>query len=349
MSLRSFRIALVAVACVPAAIAVDARADATSPTAQLMRPRDGDLDRPLHTRAWPIRYVAHDGRSRFAYILLPRWHGPSRHPVIPLVISPHGRGRTGLSNLKLWGDLPGLGGFAVVNPDGEASRLGAYSWGAPGQIDDLAKMPAIVRRTLPWLRIDARRVYAVGGSMGGQEALLLLAGHPRLLAGVAAFDAVVDFAHQYREFPRLACSSSCRAQLGTSLGSVVQELARLEVGGDPSSVPAAYAERSPLAFARELAASCVPLELWWSSRDRIVVDPERQGRRLLAELRRLNPAAPVDAVEGTWVHSAEMRASTRLPYMLARFGLVPTAFGGSWALAGARVVPPPVGGCVRPD
>jgi pimeloyl-ACP methyl ester carboxylesterase len=208
-------------------------------------------------------------------------------------------------------------------------------------------MPEIVRRTLPWVRIDPRRIYVVGGSMGGQEALLLLAKYPRLLAGVAAFDAVVDFAHQYRQFPRLACSSVCRSQLGAPLGSILQGLARYEVGGDPGSAPRAYAERSPLTFARTLAASCVPLELWWSRRDRIVVDPEHQGRRLLATLRRLNPAAPVEAVEGTWVHSAEMRASTRLPFALARFGLLPSIFGGSWALAGARVDPVPARACSR--
>ena len=43
--------------------------------------------------------------------------------------------------------------------------------------------------------------------MGGQETLLLVARYPHLLAGAAAFDPVVDFALQYRDFPRLACSS----------------------------------------------------------------------------------------------------------------------------------------------
>jgi pimeloyl-ACP methyl ester carboxylesterase len=310
-----------------------------------MRPRDGELARPTHTRTWRIAYRAHTGRTRLAFVLLPSWYGPARHPSIPLVISPHGRGTSGLTNLRLWGDLPGIGGFAVVNPDGEGDHLGAFSWGAPGQIEDLARMPAVVRGALPWLRIDPSRVYAVGGSMGGQETLLLLARHPRLLAGAAAFDAVTDFGHQYRVFGRVACNSACRARLGEPFGAVLQRLARSEVGGDPRTAPSAYAARSPLTYAASIAASCVPLQLWWTRRDRIVVDPQRQSGRLLATVRRLNPLAPVEGIEGTWVHSAEMRARTRLPYALARFGLLPAAFDGAWALFGARVSPAPSPSC----
>ena len=311
------------------------------------QPRDAELESPSHTRVWPISYRSHTGRTRTAYVLLPAWYGPARHPAIPLVISPHGRGADGHANLKLWGDLPGIGGFAVVNPDGQGNQLGEHSWGAPGQIDDLARMPEIVHRALPWLAIDRKRVFALGGSMGGQETLLLLAKYPRLLAGAAAFDSVADFGHQYRQFPRLQCGAGCRANLGASLGAVLQGLARTEIGGNPDDVPRAYAARSPLTYARALAESCVPLQLWWSRRDRIVVDPQRQSGRLLTMIRRLNPAAPVVGIEGTWAHSAEMRATTRLPFALARLGLLPPRFDGRWGLAGARVIEPPGPVCGR--
>ena len=81
--------------------------------------RDPQLDVPSHTRTWVVRYRAHSGRTRLAYVQLPRSYGPHAHPPIALVISPHGRGTSGRANARLWGDLPGLGGFAVVNPDGE--------------------------------------------------------------------------------------------------------------------------------------------------------------------------------------------------------------------------------------
>ena len=319
---------------------------AGAPTAHTGPWRDPALDRPSHTRTWVVGYRAHTGRRRFAYVLLPRWYGPRAHPAIPIVISPHGRGVDAHANAKLWGDLPALGGFAVVNPDGAGNRLGAYSWGAPGQIEDLARMPAHVRQALPWLRIDRSRLYAVGGSMGGQEALLLLARHPRLLAGAAAFDSLVDFAHQYHQFPRLICASACRSRLGVPLGRWLQRMARIEVGGDPRYAASGYAMRSPLTYARAIAMSCAPLQLWWSRRDRIVVDPHRQSGRLLAAVLRLNPAAAIEGIEGTWVHTAEMRASTRLPFALARFGLLPARFDGRWGLDGARVTPRPNRPCV---
>ena len=76
-------------------------------------------------------------------------------------------------NAERWGDLPALGSFAVVNPEGQGRLFARFSWGYPGQIADLARMPQIVRRAVPWLRIDTSRIYAFGASMGGQESLLL--------------------------------------------------------------------------------------------------------------------------------------------------------------------------------
>src|SRR5579862_9251418 len=180
-------------------------------------------------RVWRVAYMAHDGHKRYAYVALPASYRPGHSPPIPLVISPHGRGVSGRQNVKLWGQLPATGNFGVISPDGMSN----YSWGSAGQISDLARMPSILHLTMPWVHIAPRSVYAVGGSMGGQETLLLLARHPHLLAEAAAFDAVADFAHQYRQFPRLGCSVSCRNQLGAPLGRVLQRLARSEVGGDP--------------------------------------------------------------------------------------------------------------------
>ena len=117
-------------------------------------------------RVWRVVYRSHTGAPRFAYVDLPRWYGPGRDPVLPLVISPHGRESFARANSALWGDLPALGPFAVVNPQGQGRVLTRASWGDPGQVDDLARMPGILSATLPWLRLDAHRVYAVGGSGG---------------------------------------------------------------------------------------------------------------------------------------------------------------------------------------
>lgn len=266
---------------------------------------------PHDVREWRITYVAHDGLVRDAYVLLPRWYGPRHHPRLPLVISPHGRGVAARANARLWGDLPALGLFAVVNPEGQGRRLALYSWGDPGEIHDLARMPAIVARKLPWLRVDRRRIYAFGSSMGGQETLLLVARYPRLLAGAAAFDAATNMPARYRAFRLL------RFGLGT------QQLARLEIGGAPWVDPRAWAARSPIDWARQIAFSGVPLQVWWSKDDRIVVDQQQESGALVDAVRRLNPRAPVRELVGTWRHSAEFRYDRRLPVALALFGLMP--------------------------
>jgi pimeloyl-ACP methyl ester carboxylesterase len=283
-------------------------------------------------RTWTIHYRAHNGVRRAAYVRLPASYGPANAYPIPLVISPHGRGLSGRQNIPIWGSLPAEGSFAVVSPDGYGRRLPLFSWGYRGQIDDLARMPEILRRTLPWLQIDDSRVYAFGGSMGGQEVLLLAARYQGLLAGVAAFDAVTNLARQYRAFPRLPCGRRCLKVWNGPVGKALQGLARREVGGSPSRVPAAYVVRSPAAYARALAFSCVPIQMWWSVADRVVVDQQHQSARMFWNIRGLNPLAPVQAFVGFWIHTAEMRARSQLPLALATFGLLPSAPAGRGAV-----------------
>jgi pimeloyl-ACP methyl ester carboxylesterase len=189
---------------------------------------------------------------------------------------------------------------------------GRYSWGAPGQIADLARMPAIVCRALPWLRIDPRRIYAVGGSMGGQETLLLLARYPRLLAGAVAVDAVADFPLQYRNIAR------------RGHGPWLQRLVRREVGGTPSSSPTAFAARSPLAYAGPIARSRIPLQIWWTRTDRVVLEPQLQSGLLVRRIRQADAQAPLSVVVGSWRHTAVLRWDRSLPTMLEGLMLLPS-------------------------
>lgn len=114
------------------------------------------------------------------------------------------------------------------------------------EIDDLARMPAIVEAALPWLRIDRRRVYASGGSMGGQETLLLVARFPQLLAGAASFDAPTNLAARFAAFPLLRFGVGLQAKMIA------------EIGGTPLQDPRAYDIRSPIDWARRIAFSGVP-------------------------------------------------------------------------------------------
>jgi pimeloyl-ACP methyl ester carboxylesterase len=280
---------------------------------------------PAPPRRLRITYTTHDGRSRDAYVLLPHGYAPGHNPSIPLVISPHGRAVDGEINTRRWGNLPTIGRFAVVNPDGYGRKLALHSWGYPGQIADLARMPDIVEGKLRWVHIDRSRIYAVGASMGAQETLLLAGRYPRLLTGAVAVDGPADFALQYRNFPKLACNAKCRARWG-AFGLAKQRLARRELGGAPSAVPANYAERSPITYARTIAESGVAIQIWWSRTDKIVLDPARQSGHMFRTLKRANPQAPIDEFVGDWRHTDAMRYQTDLPKMLAKLGLLPARF-----------------------
>ncbi len=259
---------------------------------------------------WVVPYRAYDGKGRRIYLDVPAWYGPRRDPPIPLVISPHGRQARAQANSALWGQLPAQGGFAVANPEGQGRVLADESWGYPGQIADLARMPVLLRRALPWLRLDRRRLYAVAGSMGGQEALLLLAHDPRLLAGVVVFDAPTDLAARYKALAFLRN------------GAYLQGLMRREVGAIPTDAPSLYAQRSPIRFASRIAFAHVPLELWWSHHDHVVVDQYEQSGRLYRLIRTLNPKARVRQVVGNWPHMAEMSWRRGLPAALSWLGLL---------------------------
>ena len=315
----------VAVAAIIAAGLLADCAAAVAPSTQRLdhHERDDVARRADAVRTWAIRYTSHAGVERNASVVLPAWYGPRNNPPLPVVISPHGRGANGRSNATFFDTLPAVGRFAVISPDGMGRKLKGFSYGYAGQIDDLAKMPELAVRALPWLRLDRERIYALGSSMGGQETLLLVARHPQLLAGAAALDSVTDLARRYYQLPQLPCDERCLQRWGQRYGAVLQSTMRREAGGDPVTSPRAYAARSALSQARRIAFSRVPLQIWWSTRDRIVRDQEHQSAALFGELRRLNACAPVSAYAGRWAHSKEMRASALLPIALGRFGLLP--------------------------
>jgi poly(3-hydroxybutyrate) depolymerase len=261
-------------------------------------------------RHWRVRYRAHNRLPRPAVVIVPSEYGPG-HPTprLPLVISPHGRGVEAATNARLWRELPAAGGFAVICPGGMGRRLPLHSWGWRGQIADLARMPSIAHATLPWLRIDARKVYAVGGSMGGHETLLLLGRYPRLLAGAVAFDSVTNFYRRYSDFGLIPRTRT------------LQALARIEVGGTPRTNPTGYVLRSPSHWSAQIAAAGVPLQLWWSDADEIVVAQRFQSEAFYHSLRRIGPRGALEKVTGSWSHTAESYRDLQLPGAVRWLGL----------------------------
>src|SRR6185436_3219671 len=101
----------------------------------------------------------------------------------------------------------------------------------------------------------------------------------------------------------------------------LQMLARMEVGGTPTTNPTGYVLRSPTHWLPQIARSGVRLQIWWSLADAIVVDQVHQSQSFVHELRQLRPKAEVSTVTGFWKHSAEMRSDTQLPDAVRWLGL----------------------------
>ena len=156
--------------------------------------------------------------DRLAYVVLPAWYGPQDNPPLPAVISPHGRNANGRSNAKYFGNLPAVGAFAVISPDGMGRRLGLECTPTRVRSTISPACPNWPRTALPWLRIDRRRIYALGSSMGGQETLMLVARRPRRLAGAVAMDSVTDLVRRYGQLPHGRCDESCLARWGRPYG-----------------------------------------------------------------------------------------------------------------------------------
>lgn len=265
-----------------------------------------------------LTYRAWDGAMRTVVLLLPNSYHQGSSKALPVVISPHGRDEDCFYTARHWGTLPTLYDFAVVCPEGEGhdqgARLGDYSYACPGQVSDLMNMPAYVQKKLPWVHFDYDRVYAAGDSMGGLEVLALLARYPDRLAAVAAMDGVADLAARYTEMRTSASSADSMADLVSS------------VGGTPAKAPFQYAIRSPLSFVRTLAFSHVPLQIWWSRTDAVVIDQATHQTGLLYQrIKALDPTAPVTQVVHSVAHGYEFSQKTGLTEVVQFF-----RDGGNW-------------------
>ena len=81
--------------------------------------------------------------------------------------------------------------------------------------------------------------------------------------------------------------------------------------------------RSPDHYDEAIAQSGVPLQLYWSSRDRIIRDQRLETNELAIAIDRDDEHERLWDFHGEWSHTAEMRWNRRLPRALARFGLLP--------------------------
>lgn len=230
-------------------------------------------------QAYIVPYLAWNGKERHVVVLLPADYVPGSDEVLPCIVNPHARNSTPYQSAKLWHDLPTTRRFMVICANSSGRRDPYQSWSAPGQIRDLGSLPDLVTGAMPWLRIDRERLYVLGGSMGGQETLSLLARYPDRFAAALSIDGLGNLTQRYYELAKVHALD-------------LQADMRREVGGTPRQVPFRYRQRSPITFARTLATCRVPLSIWWSEDDVWVINQATtQTGWLCKAIRRIDPAA----------------------------------------------------------
>jgi hypothetical protein len=291
-------------ACLPAAPA------AAAPSAGTACVRAATTPDPSYppNQALLLDYRAWNGTRRQAVVLLPAGYAAGQ-AALPCVIAAHGRDMPPAVVAQRWGALPTELDFAVICADSAGVREAYNSWAAPGQLRDLMRLPALLQRAAPWVRLDPSRTYAAGVSMGAQEVLCLAARYPDRLAGVAAFDGVTDLSARYGE-----------VLLSARGGPGVLKRMRHEMGGTPQQAPFAYRQRSPSSYAATLATAGVPVQLWWSPRDvRVINQSTTQTGELYRRICRLGPAPQVTEIRTDLAHGVAFSAAKGFEQMLAGF------------------------------
>lgn len=244
---------------------------------------------PAHVIVVKTVYRAWNGDLRKLHIAYPSGY-PELHPRerLPLVIALHGAGG-GANCDTSFGKTPARYRFVVACLEGQGAATKSFSYGAPGQIRDQLRVPALVHLRLSRLPLDPSRVIIVGASMGGLEALLAADLDPQLFAAVVALDAPVDLAAHYQNVaPEGEPNLKTKAMLA-------------ECGGTPELVGECYAMRSPLARMTRFGDTRIPLIMWWSSRD-LIAGSHDESPAYLAAMQTNFPWHPIYARIGAWEH-----------------------------------------------
>ena len=136
-------------------------------------------------------------------------------------------------------------GWAFVGPNFRGPNSTPQGCGSDLAVQDIVDAVNYAKQKV---KIDAARVYIIGGSGGGHMTLLMLGRHPEVFAAGAAFCPITDVGRWHGE------------SLETHPGRG-KEYARMLVkacGGTPAEKPEEYRHRSPLTWLARAKAANVP-------------------------------------------------------------------------------------------
>ncbi len=251
-------------------------------------------------RTW---YDTWNGRRRAMTILFPR-AAENTGRVLPLLVAAHPAGGASTCVDQI-ASFAGQFGFVLACLDGQGISTRAFSYGAPGQIADLAAAPRLIAGRLPGMKLDARKLYLVGSSMGGTEALLVGLRYPGAYRETVALDPVTDLGFRFNSLPLVR-----RNQLES------------ECAGPPTLRGSCYSVRSPIAYVGKRALGSAVLNVWWSTTDPVSGAPQQVPRFLAAQRGLMQPGQLRERV-GAWGHGALWDRADHRAAWLIDLGLVP--------------------------
>lgn len=197
----------------------------------------------------------------------------------------------------------------IALPHGHHRSVENCSLGNPAQIKDLGALPDIlINDGFP---IDKKRVYIIGNSMGGQEALLTAGQYPNLIAACVASNPVIDLATWYSDLKNGGDPEINKFK--------TWELISNEVGGTPDELPEAYLNRSAFPLINRIKD--VPTMICWSQYDRIVPHQEdHHSYKFYKELKSKYPYAPVCEFNHSFTHGLSDGNLTQAGYEIHEWG-----------------------------
>jgi hypothetical protein len=210
----------------------------------------------------------------------------------PLIISPHFFGATFFENYYLgsaamkekfngWRGVSDSFNILVAIPLGHGRINDRASMAYEAQIDDMAYIPELLESA----GFKIGKKYAGGISMGAIETLTCVGRYPELFSAAFSFNAITDLEAWYYDILE---GKTDRLIIESGLLDLFLE----EMGGTPSEKKDEFLKRSPANYIENL--SKVPLMIYWSSMDSLVVNAEtKQSKKLADQIRNKYPTSKI--------------------------------------------------------
>ena len=207
---------------------------------------------PQKTKDWAIwqkRLVqvksSLDGTDQPCYFWAPE---KAKTEAVPLIVGLH----TWSGDYMQLGHYKGVQayaekvGWAFVGPNFRGPNSTPQGCGSDYAVQDIVDA---VNYAKTRVKVDASRVYIIGGSGGGHMTLLMCGRHPEVFAGGAAFCPITDCARWHAD------SLLDHPGRGKNYASMLVSAC----GGTPAEKPEEYKHRSPLTFLPEAKKAGVPI------------------------------------------------------------------------------------------